>query len=110
MRNLLSLLLACLTAITLTGCGLKSGEDLYQLPKASAEYESLQTCLEDILDRGLEYSAPLTGSNLQSVQLTDLDNDGTDEAIAFFRDSSAESQSLKIYIFRQIEPNRYAPA
>ena len=58
MRNLLSLLLACLTAITLTGCGLKSGEDLYQLPKASAEYESLQTCLEDILDRGLEYSAP----------------------------------------------------
>ena len=74
MRNLLSLLLACLTAITLTGCGLKSGEDLYQLPKASAEYESLQTCLEDILDRGLEYSAPLTGSNLQSVQLTDLDN------------------------------------
>ena len=54
MRNLLSLLLACLTAITLTGCGLKSGEDLYQLPKASAEYESLQTCLEDILDRGLE--------------------------------------------------------
>ena len=56
MRNLLSLLLACLTAITLTGCGLKSGEDLYQLPKASAEYESLQTCLEDILDRGLEYS------------------------------------------------------
>ena len=58
MRNLLSLLLACLTAITLTGCGLKSGEDLYQLPKASAEYESLQTCLEDILDRGLEYSCP----------------------------------------------------
>ena len=110
MRNLLSLLLACLTAITLTGCGLKSGEDLYQLPKASAEYESLQTCLENILDQGLEYSAPLTGSNLQSVQLTDLDNDGTDEAIAFFRDSSAESQSLKIYIFRQTEPDRYAPA
>ena len=102
MRNLLSLLLACLTAVTLTGCGLKSGEDLYQLPKASAEYESLQTCLENILDQGLEYSAPLTGSNLQSVQLTDLDNDGTNEAIAFFRDSSAESQSLKLYIFRQV--------
>ena len=63
MRNLLSLLLACLTAITLTGCGLKSGEDLYQLPKASAEYESLQTCLEDILDRGLEYSAPSSPSS-----------------------------------------------
>lgn len=110
MRNLLSLLLVCLTAITLTGCGLKSGEDLYQLPKASAEYESLQACLENILDQGLEYSAPLTGSNLQSVQLTDLDNDGNDEAIAFFRDSSAESQSLKIYIFRQVESNRYAPA
>ena len=58
MRNLLSLLLACLTAVTLTGCGLKSGEDLYQLPKASAEYESLQTCLEDILDQGLSTPPP----------------------------------------------------
>lgn len=110
MRTLLSLLLALLTALSLSGCGLRSGEELYQLPKASEEYESLQTCLEAVLDQGLEYTAPLTGSNLQSVQLMDLDNDGNDEALAFFRDSSDESQSLKIYIFRQTEPDHYTPA
>lgn len=78
-------------------------------PRLRAEYDSLQTCLQSILKEGLEYSAPLTGSNTQSVQLADLDNDGQDEAIAFFRDSSADSQSLKIYIFRKSDENTYAP-
>ena len=78
-------------------------------PRLLAEYDSLQTCLQSILKEGLEYSAPLTGSNTQSVQLADLDNDGQDEAIAFFRDSSADSQSLKIYIFRKSDENTYAP-
>lgn len=110
MRKKIILSWAILASFVLAGCGLKSGEELYKLPKASAEYDSLQECLQGILDQGLEYSAPLTGSNLQPVQLNDLDHDGSDEAIAFFRDSSAESQSLKIYIFRQTEPDTYAPA
>lgn len=110
MRKRITLFWAILISFLLAGCGLKSGEELYQLPKASAEYDSLQDCLQTMLDQGLEYSAPLTGSNLQPVQLNDLDHDGVDEAIAFFRDSSAESQSLKIYIFRQTEPDTYTPA
>lgn len=110
MRKTILLLFGLLLAACVTGCGFKSGEELYALPQASAEYDSLQTCLQSILKEGLEYSAPLTGSNTQSVQLADLDNDGQDEAIAFFRDSSADSQSLKIYIFCKSEENTYAPA
>lgn len=110
MRKSLCLLLSLLLILSLAGCGFKSGEELYALPQASAEYDSLQTCLQAILKEGLEYSAPLTGSNTQSVQLVDLDNDGQDEAIAFFRDSSVDSQSLKIYIFRKSDENTYAPA
>lgn len=108
MRRTILLLFCLLTA--LTGCSFKSGKELYALPRASAEYDSLQDCLQDILKEGMEYSAPLTGSNTQSVQLFDLDNDGRDEAVAFFRDSSPESQSLKIYIFREAEGNTYSPA
>ena len=109
MRKTILLLFGLLLAACVTGCSFKSGEELYALPQASAEYDSLQTCLQSILKEGLEYSAPLTGSNTQSVQLADLDNDGQDEAIAFFRDSSADSQSLKIYIFRKSDKNTYAP-
>lgn len=110
MTKKILLLIGLLLALFLSGCSFKSGAELYALPQASAEYESLQTCLQAILKEGLEYSAPLTGSNTQSVQLVDLDNDGQDEAIAFFRDSKADSQSLKIYIFRKNDKNVYAPA
>lgn len=110
MRKIILLLLSLLLTASLAGCGFKSGEELYALPQASAEYDSLQTCLQSMLKEGLEYSAPLTGSNTQSVQLVDLDNDGQDEAIAFFRDSSVDSQSLKIYIFRKLDEDTYAPA
>ena len=110
MRKTVCLLLSLLLILSLSGCGFKSGEELYALPQASAEYDSLQTCLQSILKEGLEYSAPLTGSNTQSVQLVDLDNDGQDEAIAFFRDSSVDSQSLKIYIFRKSDEDTYVPA
>ena len=54
--------------------------------------------------QGGEYAAPLTGEMIQSVQLQDLDGDGRQEAIAFFRMSS-EEKPLKIYIFRQEPPS-----
>ena len=103
------LLLFCLL-LALTGCAFKSGKELYALPRASAEYDSLQDCLQDILKGGMEYTAPLIGSNTQPVQLFDLDNDGRDEAVAFFRDSSPDSQSLKICVFRETEDHTYVPA
>ena len=109
MQKTICLFLSLLLAGCLTGCGFKSGEELYALPQASAEYDSLQSCLQTVLKEGLEYASPLTGSNTQSVQLIDLDSDGRDEAIAFFRDSSDQSQSLKIYIFRELEEHTNAP-
>ena len=85
----------------LTGCGLRSPEELYALPKPTAEYQSLQTCLDALVARGYEYSAPMSGANTQSVQMQDLDGDGVDEALAFFRDSSSGAKyPMKICIFR----------
>ncbi len=89
-----------LLLLLLSGCLFKSGEELYSLPKAPEDYLNLQEQIDGIIAGGAEYAAPLTGSNTKTVQLVDLDGDGSDEAIAFFRDTSAE-KPLKIYIFRQ---------
>lgn len=47
---------------------------------------------------GAEYAAPISGSNIQPVQLEDLNGDGQEEAVAFFR-NDADEKPLKICIF-----------
>lgn len=107
MRRRWKMLAVLLCLLALTGCGLRSGDDLYALPKTSVEYESLRNALQGLLDSGLEYAAPLSGSNTQPVQDVDLDGDGIGEAVAFFRDSSAQEASLQVYFFAQNEDGEY---
>ena len=93
-------LLGGLISLLLTGCMLSySVEELYVLPKLPEEYQTLSEQIAAILAGGAEYAAPTAGNNLQSVQLVDLDGDGEEEAVAFFR-SNSEEKPLKIYIFR----------
>lgn len=100
-------LLFILFTLCLTGCGFKSGDEFYALPKASDVYKSLEVCLQQVLDQGLEYAAPVAGTNTRSVNLQDLDGDGQDEAIGFFRDTSGEKSPLKIYFFKKDEEDKY---
>lgn len=109
MKRLLAALCA-LSMLILSGCSfnvLESTDDLYSLPKASEEYTSLKESLQSLLDSGLEYAPPLSGSNTQPVQLQDLDGDGEQEALAFFRESSATESPLKIYIFTKNDEESY---
>lgn len=93
-------LLAAALPLLLSGCMLSASvEDLYVLPQLPMEYKDLSAQIDAILAEGAEYTSPAAGTNLQSVQLVDLDGDGNEEALAFFRSSSEESP-LKIYIFR----------
>ncbi len=89
----------------LTGCLFKTTDELYAVPQASEEYINLQAAIDQAKGTA-DYAAPLLGRNTQTVQLVDLDNDGTQEAVTFFRDASAE-KPLKIYIFRQIGEDAY---
>ena len=105
MRRWKKLLLAVLAAVPLllSGCMLSaSAEDLYALPQLPREYESLSAQLSEVLSAGAEYAAPQAGGNLPPVQMKDLDGDGVDEVLAFFRINS-EDRPLKIYIFRAVE-------
>ncbi len=95
-----------LAALSAALCMLLSGcfrpvDQLYAMPQPPKDYEALQQRLSEVVALGGEYAAPLSGEMIQSVQLQDLDADGRQEAIAFFRNSS-EEKPLKIYIFRQV--------
>lgn len=98
-RMILLLVAALGMALLLGGC---APDGLYTLPKTSEEYQQLQDTLNEVLATGAEYSAPTAGTNRQTVQLEDLDSDGTKEAIAFFN-FSGEDEPLKIYIYRNVD-------
>lgn len=83
--------------LMLSGCGLFDTETLYCLPEAPEDYYDLQEALSAVIAQGLSYHAPAAGMHRETVQLVDLDGDGTDEAVAFFR-SEAEG-AVKCYIF-----------
>ena len=80
------------------GCSLQTGDGLLLLPKVPTEYVQLQQQLDEILQEGAVYAVAEAGTNRQAVQLMDLDGDGDEEALAFFR---AESGAYQVCVFRQ---------
>ena len=86
-------------ALVFSGCGLKTVDQLYCLPKRSESDNNLQTVIDEAMD-GLTFSAPMYGSNRLSVQVADLDGDNVDEYLLFAKDSS--EKPLKILIFCQL--------
>lgn len=85
----------------LSGCSLSQPEALYCLPEAPADYYDLQEALTKVLDEGYSYHAPASGTHRETVQLLDLNGDGTDEAVAFFRRN--QDGAVKCYIFSKQE-------
>ena len=83
-KGLLLALLCALLAATLSGCAFNaSAEEMYTPPQLPAEYTELQTQIDAILAGGAEYAAPTSGTNIQSVQLVDLDGDGMEDKEVF---------------------------
>ena len=90
----LALLSAALTLL-LTGCFVKTVDELYTLPRHSDEYDRLELAIEKVLtSQNASYAAPVSGVNQQSVQLADLDGDGMDEAIAFLKAAGSRSEPV----------------
>lgn len=87
-------------AVFLGGCNMTSVDDLYCLPKRSEAYTNLQNEIDRVMS-GLEYSAPISGENQQTVQMADLDGDGQEEYLLF-----AKGVNLQIFIFAR-EKNEY---
>ena len=100
MKRAGKMLVIGLFSLLLSGCMFTTPEtSLYRLPKLAGEHESLESQIDALLTNGAEYAAPTSGSNLQSVQMIDLDGDGSEETVAFFRRAS-DKKPMKIYIFK----------
>ena len=101
-KKLLALPLAALCGLTLSGCLINvSPADMFSLPQLPPEYTALKEHIDALVADGAEYAAPTSGTNIQPVQLVDLDGDGTEEALAFLRQGTSE-KPLKIYVFRAV--------
>ncbi len=94
--KILSLVL-CM-ALLLTGCGLRTVDELYCLPDRSDTDKDVQKVIDKEM-QGLSYCPPL-GENRQVTQKVDLDGDGVEEFLVFAKDSS--DKPLKILIFCQL--------
>ncbi len=98
MKRLAFIILA-LTSIffVFTGCSIDETDELYSLPQPPEEYLQLQELIDKEILGGWEYSAPTIGSFRQSVQLSDLDGDGVNEALAFLTNKET---GPKICVYR----------
>ena len=93
-------LLALLAALLLSGCSMRTVDQMYQIPKRSENYNNLQSAIDRAMS-GLEYCAPLAGENRQTVHMADLDGDGDQEYLLFAK--STMERPLRILIFDLID-------
>ena len=98
LRSLLPALLS-LSALLLSGCYSGGIDQYFSPPQPSEEYLQLQELIDEELSSGCEFAAPTQGSYRQSVQFTDLDGDGMDEALVFLRGPDG---TLKIHIYLSV--------
>ena len=95
-KRIFALLFAA--ALLLSGCSMRTAEQLYSPPKRSADYDNLQSAIDGAMSE-LSYCAPLSGENQQPVQMADLDGDGEQEYLLFAK--SAQKRPLHILVFRK---------
>lgn len=99
-RKLNMFLVVLLAVSLLSGCAMMTVDQMYSLPKRSAEHQRLQMAIDSAIS-GLEYSSPLSGENQQTVQMADLDGDGEPEYLLFARGTS--ETPMQILIFKESE-------
>lgn len=100
MKKYISIVLALTLLLSLSGCFYNSPEELYSLPQTSEQYLQLTQLVQEEIAAGSEFAAPISGNYRQSIQLSDLNGDNRDEALAFFREAD---QTLKICIYNAPE-------
>ena len=99
MKKRISLLAVLLVAVSLlTGCTMRTVDEMYRLPRRSETDNHLQSTIEAAMTN-LNYSSPIAGENQQTVQMADLDGDGAVEYIVFARDNV--NKAMRILIFDQ---------
>ena len=95
-KKILSAVLSAALGISLCGC-VMTVDQMYVPPRRSESYKNLQSVMDEYMV-DMEYSAPITGENQQSVQMADLTGDGRKEVLVFLKGS--DEHPMKVLIFR----------
>lgn len=98
MKSKWLMLLGVLACLLLSGCAMKTVDEMYCLPKRSEAYQELQKVLDTEL-QNMEYCAPLSGMNQQPVQAADVDGDGVPEFLVFAK--AAGERPLRILVIER---------
>lgn len=98
MKSKWLMLLGVLACLLLSGCAMKTVDEMYCLPKRSEAYQELQKVLDTEL-QNMEYCAPLSGMNQQPVQAADVDGDGVSEFLVFAK--TAGERPLRILVIER---------
>lgn len=97
MRRWSVVILLCVVLVTLlSGCMMKTVDEMYRIPKRSEDSSNLQKAIDKAMV-GLSYCAPIQGENQQTVQMADLNGDGVQEALVFAKGSG--ERPLKVLVF-----------
>ena len=104
LKKLVSAAVCAALAATLSGC-VMTVDQMYVPPRRSESYRNLQTVMDGFM-RDLEYCAPTSGENQQSVQMADINGDGLKEVMVFVKGS--DEHPLKILIFK-LDDGEYVP-
>ena len=97
-KSIRLLLLIVVASMLLSGCVMRTVDELYCLPKRSQSDDDMQAVIDSAMT-GLSYCAPLYGQNRQMMQPADLDGDGVEEYVVLAR--GGFQRQLKILIFDQ---------
>ena len=99
MKRIMTIVLL-IAALLLSGCAMRTVDQMYCLPKRSEDHKDLRAAVDQAM-AGLEYCAPLSGENRQTLQSADLDGDGTSEYLLYAKGGS--ETPLKILIFDEVK-------
>lgn len=98
MKSKWLILLGVLACLLLSGCAMKTVDEMYCLPRRSEAYQELQRVLDAEL-QNMEYCAPLSGMNQQPVQAADVNGDGVSEFLVFAK--AAGERPLRILVIER---------
>lgn len=92
--------------LTFTGCTLGGSVDsLLKPPRLSEEQQKIYVALQDAVGSGITLQYPRAGTNLSAFTVADLDADGEDEALVFYKKTSlaAAENGLRLSILDQVK-------
>lgn len=111
MRTAAAVVSAALLVLSLGGCALSalSAENVMEPPQAYGDGARIQAALEDMLGPQITLRYPRSGEHRSAVVRADVDNDGQEEAIVFFRQAT-ESSGAHMVLMDLGEDNQWVAA